>query len=256
MKVVIVGGGNVGTFISSELTRGGHDVTIIEVEAERVARAEASGEPEGVRWVLADACEVDNLRKVPLDDIDVLAAVTGDDEDNLVVSLLAKQEFAVPRVIARVNNPKNHWMFNENWGVDVAVSTPHLLTSLVEEAVSVGTLVRLLSFERGRASLIEVTLATDAKAANNEIVEPRLPARLHDRRRPSRGAGDLPAWRHRAAPGRRGAGARHARQRGRGADDPHGSVAVSTRRLILAALLCGIAILGAAALQFVLIASG
>ncbi len=169
MKVVIVGGGNVGTFTAEELTRGGHDVTIIEVEADRVARAEKSGHPAGVRWVLADACEVDNLRKVPLHDVDVLAAVTGDDEDNLVVSLLAKQEFAVPRVIARVNNPKNHWMFDENWGVDVAMSTPHLLTALVEEAVSVGTLVRLLSFDRGRATLIEVTLASDAKAAHREI---------------------------------------------------------------------------------------
>ena len=175
MKVVIVGGGNVGTFIAAELTSGGHEVTIIEVEADRVARAQSSGEPAGVRWVLADACEVDNLRKVPLDGVDVLAAVTGDDEDNLVVSLLSKQEFAVPRVIARVNNPKNHWMFTENWGVDVAVSTPHLLTSLVEEAVSVGTLVRLLSFERGRASLIEVTLANDAKVANREIVELDFP---------------------------------------------------------------------------------
>ena len=175
MKVVIVGGGNVGTFISSELTDAGHEVTIIEKEADRVARAKASGQPEGVEWVRADACEVDNLRKVPLDDIDVLAAVTGDDEDNLVVSLLAKQEFAVPRVIARVNNPKNHWMFNESWGVDVAVSTPHLLTALVEEAVSVGTLVRLLSFEQGRASLIEVTLAGDAQAANKEISNLEFP---------------------------------------------------------------------------------
>ena len=170
MKVVIVGGGAVGTFIAEELTKGGHEVTIVEVEVDRVERARQTGEPAGVRWVNADACEVDSLRLVPLDDVDVLAAVTGDDEDNLVVSLLAKQEFAVPRVIARVNNPKNEWMFNENWGVDVAVSTPHLLTSLVEEAVSVGTLVRLLSFERGRASLIEVTLASDARAANQEIV--------------------------------------------------------------------------------------
>ena len=170
MKVIIVGGGNVGTFIAEELTRAGHELIIIEVDADRVAKAERSGEPDGATWVLADACEVDNLRKVGLDDVDVLAAVTGDDKVNLVVSLLVKQEFAVPRVIARVNNPKNHWMFNENWGVDVAVSTPHLLTSLVEEAVSVGTLVRLLSFEKGRASLIEVTLAQDAKAANQEIV--------------------------------------------------------------------------------------
>jgi trk system potassium uptake protein TrkA len=99
-----------------------------------------------------------------------VAAVTGDDEDNLVISLLAKQEFAVPRVVARVNNPKNEWLFNENWGVDVAVSTPHLLTALVEEAVSVGSLVRLLSFEAGRASLIEVTLASESPAANREVV--------------------------------------------------------------------------------------
>jgi trk system potassium uptake protein TrkA len=175
VKVVIAGGGNVGTFIADELQKAGHEVTIIELEADRVAKAQATGEPAGVRWVLADCCEVDNLRKVPLDDVDVLAAVTGDDKDNLVVSLLAKQEFAVPRVIARVNNPKNHWMFNENWGVDVAVSTPHLLTALVEEAVSVGTLVRLLSFERGRASLIEVTLAGDAKAANQDIVSLDFP---------------------------------------------------------------------------------
>ena len=88
-----------------------------------------------------------------------MVAATGDDEDNLVVSLLAKTEFAVPRVIARVNNPKNEWLFNENWGVDLSVSTPHLITALVEEAVEVGRLVRILQFERGQARLVEVTLA-------------------------------------------------------------------------------------------------
>jgi trk system potassium uptake protein TrkA len=76
----------------------------------------------------------------------------------------------VPRVVARVNNPKNEWMFNESWGVDVAVSTPHLLTALVEEAVSVGSLVRLLSFEGGRATLIEVTLAGESPAVESDIV--------------------------------------------------------------------------------------
>ncbi len=80
----------------------------------------------------------------------MVAAVTGDDEDNLVMSLLAKQEFGVPRVVARVNNPKNEWMFNERWGVDVAVSTPHLITALVEEAVTVGSFVRLLSSRGAR----------------------------------------------------------------------------------------------------------
>jgi trk system potassium uptake protein TrkA len=175
MKVIIAGGGNVGAFIGGELQRDGHDITIIEEDAQRVARAQATGEPPGVAWVVADACEVSNLRQIGLHDADVVAAVTGDDEDNLVVSLLAKQEFAVPRVVARVNNPKNEWMFNESWGVDVAVSTPHLLTALVEEAVSVGTLVRLLSFEGGRASLIEVTLAAESPAADREIVELGFP---------------------------------------------------------------------------------
>ena len=114
-----------------------------------------------------------------MDKADVVAAVTGDDEDNLVISLLAKQEFGVPRVVARVNNPKNEWMFNEMWGVDVAVSTPHLITALVEEAVSVGSFVRLLSFEGGKAKLAEVTLAAGSPAADKEIQELGLPARLH-----------------------------------------------------------------------------
>ena len=104
-----------------------------------------------------------------------MVAATGDDEDNLVVSLLAKQEFAVPRVIARVNDPKNYWMFNETWGVDVSVSTPHLLTALVEEAVTVGTLVRLLQFEGGKAGLEEVTLADSSPAAGKQVSELRLP---------------------------------------------------------------------------------
>jgi trk system potassium uptake protein TrkA len=175
MKVVIAGGGAVGTFIAGELHEAGHEVHLIEQDGDRVARLEAVGEPEGATWHIADACEVASLRTIGLDDADVVAAVTGDDEDNLVISLLAKQEFAVPRVVARVNNPKNEWMFNENWGVDVAVSTPHLLTALVEEAVSVGTLVRLLSFEGGRASLIEVTLAGESPAVDREIVHLDFP---------------------------------------------------------------------------------
>ncbi|MEY2407299.1 MAG: trk/ktr system potassium uptake protein [Acidimicrobiaceae bacterium] len=175
MRVVIVGGGNVGTFIAAELHEAGHDVLIVEVDPDRVKQAEAVNEPAGVPWLNADGCEVSELAKAGVDKADVVAAVTGDDEDNLVVSLLAKQEFAVPRVVARVNNPKNQWMFNEMWGVDVSVSTPHLLTALVEEAVSVGSLVRLLTFERGRAGLVEVTLAPGSPAIDKEIVELGFP---------------------------------------------------------------------------------
>src|SRR5262249_56983111 len=151
MRVVMAGGGSVGKFIASQLHNGGHDVLVIEKDTAVVKRALADKEPEGVPWFQADACEVSKLAEAGVDKADVMAAVTGDDEDNLVVSLLAKQEFGVPRVVARVNNPKNEWMFNQMWGVDIAVSTPHLITGLVQEAVTVGSFVRLLAFEGNRA---------------------------------------------------------------------------------------------------------
>lgn len=175
MRVVIAGGGNVGTYIADDLVKAGHEVTIIEVDPDRVRTAEAIGEAPGVRWVTADACEVSEFATAEVDKAEVVAAVTGDDEDNLVISLLAKQEFAVPRVVARVNNPRNEWMFDEAWGVDVSVSTPHLLTALVEEAVSVGTLVRLLSFEGGRARLSEATLTAESPADGKDLAELALP---------------------------------------------------------------------------------
>jgi trk system potassium uptake protein TrkA len=106
---------------------------------------------------------------------DVVASVTGDDEDNLVVSLLAKQEFGVPRVIARVNNPNNYWMFNDMWGVDVSVSTPHLITSLVQEAVAVGNLVRLMQLKGGKAELVEVTLADNSPARDKMLGDLHMP---------------------------------------------------------------------------------
>ena len=109
-------------------------------------------------WLLADACELPTLREVRADECDVMVAATGDDKANLVIALLAKTEFGVPRTVARVNNPKNEWMFDEAWGVDVAVSTPRLMTALVEEAVSVGDLVRIFEFQQGRAMMVEMTL--------------------------------------------------------------------------------------------------
>jgi trk system potassium uptake protein TrkA len=175
MRVVIAGGGNVGTYIATELQKAGHEVLIVEVDPDRVARAQAAGEPEGVKWLNVDGCEVSSFATAEPGKADVVVAVTGDDEDNLVISLLAKQEFGVPRVVARVNNPSNEWMFNASWGVDVSVSTPHLLTALVEEAVSVGSLVRLLSFENDRARLSEVTLAPNSPAEGIEIRNLALP---------------------------------------------------------------------------------
>jgi trk system potassium uptake protein TrkA len=107
---------------------------------------------------------------------EVVVAATGDDEDNLVTSLLAKQEFAVPRVLARVNHPKNEWLFNEQWGVDAAVSPPHILTAMVEEAVTVGDLVRLIRLEGGDISIVEMTLPEGSSSVGKAIYELRLPA--------------------------------------------------------------------------------
>jgi trk system potassium uptake protein len=174
VKVVIVGAGSVGRFMAGELRASGHEVALLDQDTVKVRRNGAS-DTSGVRWVAGDGCEVPILAKAGLESADVVAAVTGDDEDNLVISLLAKQEFAVPRVVARVNNPNNHWMFTDMWGVDVAVSTPHLLTSLVQEAVSVGSFVRLLSFEGGKARLAEVTLSDDSPASGREISGLNLP---------------------------------------------------------------------------------
>jgi trk system potassium uptake protein TrkA len=172
MRVAIAGAGNVGLFIANDLRGAGHEVQLIEQNPAVVERAVAD---EGVEWVVADGCEVSSLREAGLERCDVVVAATGDDEDNLVISLLAKQEFAVPRVIARVNHPKNEWMFNENWGVDLSVSTPHLITALVEEAVTVGRLVRLLQFEGGQARLVEVTLAEDSPVIDRSLKEVDVP---------------------------------------------------------------------------------
>ncbi len=170
MRVAIAGAGNVGTYIATDLKEAGHDVMIIEQDRDLVSRLQDS---VPVTWVVGDACEVTTLDGAGIAEVDVVVAVTGDDEDNLVISLLAKQEFAVPRVVARVNHPQNQWLFNETWGVDVSVSTPHLLTALVEEAVSVGSLVRLLQFQDAR--LVEVTLADDSPAVGEAISELGVP---------------------------------------------------------------------------------
>ncbi len=154
MRVVIAGAGNVGRSIARELIANGHQVLLVDrdpkaIKPESVSKAE---------WLLADACEMDTLNEARLDTCDVSIAATGDDKANLVHSLLARTEFGVPRTVGRVNHPGNEWMFDEVWGVDVAVSTPRLISALVEEAVSVGDLVRLFTFQQGQTNLVEMTL--------------------------------------------------------------------------------------------------
>jgi trk system potassium uptake protein TrkA len=167
MKVIVGGGGSVGTAIALDLLDRSHDVTLMEQDVHTAERIRA--QLPGVRVMAADACEYASLAAADTRDADVIIAATGDDEDNLVISWLAKQEFGVPRVIARINNSRNEWLFNTSWGVDVAVSTPALITSLVDEAVEVGSIINLMDLADGKMRLIEITLAADAPAVSNNF---------------------------------------------------------------------------------------
>ncbi|MGH8884760.1 MAG: potassium channel family protein [Egibacteraceae bacterium] len=172
MKVVVAGGGNIGRYLAHDLAKNGHEVTIIEQSDHALAKVTG----EGIATIRGDACEPLVLARAGVREADVVVAATGDDEDNLVVSLLAKEEFAVPRVLARVNHPTNEWLFDDQWGVDVAVSPPHLLTALVEEEVSTGDLVSLLRLQRGQVELVEVRLDERSPAIGRRVSQLDLPS--------------------------------------------------------------------------------
>ena len=166
MRVAIAGAGKVGRSIARELVANQHDVLLIDKDTE-IPRL--TGNSARAEILVADACEISALDEARLADCQVVVAATGDDKVNLVVALLAKTEYGVPRVVARVNHPKNEWMFDESWGVDVAVSTPRMLSALVEEAVTVGDLVRLFTFRQGEANLVELTLPADSEVAGLRV---------------------------------------------------------------------------------------
>ncbi|MCA0294355.1 MAG: TrkA family potassium uptake protein [Actinobacteria bacterium] len=171
MRVAIAGAGNVGRSIARELIANGHQILLIDRDPNAI-KPESVPEAE---WLLADACELASLEEASLDTCDVAIAATGDDKANLVHTLLAKTEFGVPRTVGRVNHPSNEWMFDELWGVDVAVSTPRLMCALVEEAVTVGDLVRLFSFRGGHANLVEMTLPEASPRVGTRIGDLNLP---------------------------------------------------------------------------------
>ena len=155
MRIAIAGAGNVGRAIARELLDNGHQVLLIDRDP-KALKLESVPDAE---WLMAD----------------VLVAATGDDKVNLVTSLLAKTEYGVPRVVARINHPKNEWLFDSSWGVDVAVSTPRIISALVEEAVSVGDVVRLFSFKKGQANLVELTLPDTSSCIGKTVEEIELP---------------------------------------------------------------------------------
>lgn len=173
MKIVIAGAGSVGRSVALELLDHGHECTLIDNQPDKLRVASVTD----ADWVLADACSPEALADAGLAEADVMVAATGDDKANLVISLLAKTEFAVPRVVARLNNPRNEWLFDASWGVDVSVSTPRIMTALVEEAVSVGIPVRLFSFNSAEVSMYAIVLPEGSPLAGRRIFDVDLPAR-------------------------------------------------------------------------------
>ena len=171
MRIAIAGAGNVGRAIARELLSNGHSLLLIDKDP----AAMKMDSVQDADWLMADACEIASLDSAKLSDCSVFVAATGDDKVNLVASFLAKTEYGVPRVVARVNHPKNEWMFDSSWGVDVSVSTPRMLSALVEEAVTVGDLVRLFSLRAGEANLVEITLPANSPCVGKRVADIELP---------------------------------------------------------------------------------
>lgn len=165
MRIAIAGSGKVGRALAKDLLSNGHQVLMIDSDPECLDRKDLVG----AETLLGDVCEISVLEQADLPNVNILVATTGDDKVNLVVSLLAKTEFGVDRIVARVNHPKNEWLFDETWGVDVAVSTPQILVSLVEEAVSIGDLVKLFTFKKSGIDLVEVTLDVDSPVIGQRV---------------------------------------------------------------------------------------
>jgi trk system potassium uptake protein TrkA len=142
---------------------------------EHDSRAIKSDTVPAAEWLLADGCEMAALEEADLSAFDVSVAATGDDKVNLVHALLAKTEFSVARTVARVNHPSNEWLFTDQWGVDVAVSTPRIMSALIEEAVTVGDAVRLLTFRKGDTNLVELTLPENSPVIGTRLRDLALP---------------------------------------------------------------------------------
>jgi trk system potassium uptake protein len=172
MRVGIAGAGAVGRSVAEELLGYGHRVLLIERDRRKY---EPHAVP-GADWLLADACELTSLNEAGIETCDVVIAATGDDKVNLAVSLLAKTEFGVARVVARVNEARDEQLFNEAWGVDVAVCTPRAMVAAVEGAIDAGHLVRLMGLGRGRAGLATITLTPDSRLVGLRVRDLALPA--------------------------------------------------------------------------------
>jgi trk system potassium uptake protein len=173
MYVVIVGGGNTGSHLAQILLNEGHTVRIVEERPALLEKLKEELRPEVV--VAGDGSAPTILEKAGVDKALVLAAVTGSDETNLVITSLARFEFNVPRIIARVNNPKNAWLFTTEMGVDVALNQADILAHLVAEEMSLGDMMTLLKLKKGEYSLVEEKVYPTAKACGKPLKDLKLP---------------------------------------------------------------------------------
>jgi trk system potassium uptake protein TrkA len=173
MFVIIVGGGNIGSHLAKMLLEGGHTVRVIEERPALLGKLPNELPAEVI--VAGDGSSPLTLEKAGIYKANVLAAVTGSDDTNLVVTSLARFEFNVPRVIARVNNPKNAWLFNQEMGVDVALNQADILARLVAEEMSLGDMMTLLKLRKGEFSLIEEKVHPLSPSANKNLREIDLP---------------------------------------------------------------------------------
>jgi trk system potassium uptake protein len=173
MKVIIIGGGQVGTYLASLLLSNGHEIRIIENRETVYSRLEKEL-PEEI-LIFGNGSDPALLEKAGISSANVVAAVTGADEFNLVVSTLAKMEFGVPRVVARVNNPKNAWLFNSGMGVDVGVNQADLMAHFVVEEMNLNDMFTILKLNRGNYSIVQMQVQQNSKAVNQLLKDLSLP---------------------------------------------------------------------------------
>jgi trk system potassium uptake protein TrkA len=173
MLAVIVGGGRGGSYLAQDLQGQGYQVKVVDRRPDVVAklRQEIDGEV-----LCGDGCSPQILEQVGTAQAKLVVAMLHADEDNLVVCRLAKHQFHAPRVIARVNNPRNEWLYTKAWGVDVAISQVHLTAKVIEEEIGLGELVTLLKLNRGEAALVEMRLPEGSPALGKTIRDLQLPA--------------------------------------------------------------------------------
>jgi len=171
MYIVVVGGGKVGYFLSKELLEAGHELVILEKNS---SRARQIADELGSIVLNRDGCEGKHLAEAGANRATIVAAVTGDDEDNLVVCQMAKHHFDVPRTIARVNNPKNEQLFR-HLGVDEIISPTRMALGAIEQDIPVHELLHLADLKGGTLQLLEAQIADDSPAVGRRATDIPLP---------------------------------------------------------------------------------